>query len=932
MTGLLERGDELALLDGLLRDCRASAGGAVFLEGPAGIGKSALLAELRAQADAAGIGVLAASGGELERDFPFAVARQLFEPAIHESADGERLLEGAAQLASPVLAPQPDLTAGGAGAFAIVHGLYWLAMNLARERPLLLIVDDAHWADPPSLRFLVHLARRLDGLPIGLAVAARPGEPDAATELLGALALGARTLSPAALSEDAVGTLLGAGLGRPEPAFVAACHASAGGNPFLTGELIAGLARDGVEPTAAAAATVETLGPDGVRHAIALRLARLPDDAGALARAAATLGENAPLRLAAAVAAIDEDAARASLDLLAGVDVLRPELPLAFVHPIVRAAVAEQMSPAERTAAHRRAAELLAADEAEPERVAIHLLACGPTGDPWVASSLRAAARSALARGVPDAARTYLERALAEPPAGGERAALTRELGHASALAGHPAAAERLEEALRLTDVPAERGAIFTELSELHVFRGEWDASLDLAASGQAELGDDPAALAMRAHAVAAALYTPRLVDRFDREEAELRTLARSSDPGARGLALAIAAALTWRLEDPAEARELIRRGLDDGRLLAERGAEFLLLPQAIWALAGLDDLDAAGELAAAMVADAERRGSVLGVSLASTLVGQVELRRGRPREAEAGLRAGFDLAIEHALAFLVPSVLYCGIDALLERPGMADAAAAARTFEIPAGLEGTITAALLLEARAHTRLAAGETDGAADDLRRCGELFEASRLINPTMTTWRATLAVALRDSDPAEAERLAAREAELAARAGTPRARGVATRTLGLVRGGEEGVGLLREAVAELERSPSPLELARTQVDLGAALRRGGNRREADEPLRQGLDLAWRIGAVRRAERAARELRVAGGRPRRRALGGVEALTASELRVAELVATGLTNQQVAERLFLTAKTVENHLGRIYRKLDIHARGELAAALGARP
>jgi DNA-binding CsgD family transcriptional regulator len=169
---------------------------------------------------------------------------------------------------------------------------------------------------------------------------------------------------------------------------------------------------------------------------------------------------------------------------------------------------------------------------------------------------------------------------------------------------------------------------------------------------------------------------------------------------------------------------------------------------------------------------------------------------------------------------------------------------------------------------------------------------------------------------------------EVELARRGGCPRAVGVALRAEGLLRSGDEGVRLLRDSVAVLEDSPASLEHARALSWLGAELRRQGRRADAREPLRRALDIADRMGAERLAAEARAELAAAGGRPRRRRLSGVEALTPTERRVAEMAAGGLRNKEIAQALFVSRKTVEMHLGHAYSKLDIHARDQLASAL----
>src|SRR5919197_5530076 len=208
---LLERGDELRRIEACLDAARAGAGSTLAIEGPAGIGKTALLSAARAAGRAAGMTVLAARGAEIERDFAHGAVRQLLEPALAGAAEAERaeLLSGAAALAAPIVVPTAE-RAGAADAFGVLHGLYWLCANLSAQSPLLLVVDDAHWADAASLRFLEFLARRVEGLPIALVVAARPGAgadgllADPATELV----------RPAPLSATAVADLVHAGLGR----------------------------------------------------------------------------------------------------------------------------------------------------------------------------------------------------------------------------------------------------------------------------------------------------------------------------------------------------------------------------------------------------------------------------------------------------------------------------------------------------------------------------------------------------------------------------------------------------------------------------------------------------------------------------------------------------------------------------------------------
>jgi DNA-binding CsgD family transcriptional regulator len=213
-------------------------------------------------------------------------------------------------------------------------------------------------------------------------------------------------------------------------------------------------------------------------------------------------------------------------------------------------------------------------------------------------------------------------------------------------------------------------------------------------------------------------------------------------------------------------------------------------------------------------------------------------------------------------------------------------------------------------------------------DLRAAGQLAEALKMRS---IQWRPYLALALAHSSMSEARRLAETELGLARGMGVPRYIGIALRTVAALSPDADAVDVLREATRVLEESPAVLELARAQLELGAALRRLGHPLEAREPLRQALEIASRCGAVPIAERARSEALLAGARPRRSRLSGVHALTPGELRVARLAAEGRTNREVAQALFITTKTVKDHLGSAYGKLQVSSRTELAGALSGR-
>jgi len=368
---------------------------------------------------------------------------------------------------------------------------------------------------------------------------------------------------------------------------------------------------------------------------------------------------------------------------------------------------------------------------------------------------------------------------------------------------------------------------------------------------------------------------------------------------------------------------------LAGGRFLVAETCEAIPAALAAWALIHTDELDRARALAEAMLADAQARGSAVGFEAASGRRAVVALRCGDLAEAEADARAALELATEHRLTLGIPlHAAFLGLT-LLERGKLDQAKAVVEgTILSPALMKGPPIAGALLETRARVRLAHGQRAQAIADLRHCGQLADRAQLHNPNLFAWRSTLALALASDHPQEARELAPEELTLARRAGSSRAMTIALRACGLLAGGKDGIELLEQPVALLERSPARLELAHSLTELGAALRRAGARTAAREPLRRALDLAHRCGATPLAERARQEALAAGARPRRPWTSGVHALTPSELRVARLAAQAMGNRDIAQALFITTKTVSDHLTSTYRKLNISSRDQLGTAM----
>ena len=312
-------------------------------------------------------------------------------------------MQGAAGVAARILglpgAPAPDASEDSTvdPTFAVLHGLYWLCANLAADEPLCLIVDDAHWMDGPSRRYLSFLLTRLDELQVALVLASRPFEPGSDAELLAAL-----TADPAAdliqlppLTGAAIAELVTSDLGSaPDPSFVDACLRATGGTPFLVRVLLDALKEGSIEPTSDAWRHVERIGARTAGRSINIRLRRLPEPAGQLAHALALL-EQSTLLEASQLAGLDVDEAADAAQILESAGILEPDRPLRFVHPLIRSGIYAELSPAERGRGHRRAAHILAEQPGTEIRVAQHLLLSDPAGDAWASDRLLAAAGAA---------------------------------------------------------------------------------------------------------------------------------------------------------------------------------------------------------------------------------------------------------------------------------------------------------------------------------------------------------------------------------------------------------------------------------------------------------------------------------------------------------------------------------------------------------
>ena len=936
-VALLEREQELAELESSLTDALDGEGRAVMVAGDPGIGKTSLLHAAVAAAGSRGFRVLTVRADALEVELSFGVCANLFR-AVGESAESEtELFAGAAGNARPILGGAAGIpqAIGEDRLMSLIHGLYWVSANLADSQPLLLVVDDAHWADVPSLRFMHYLARRLDGLRTVLLVAARPTERGTEHgEVFAALAaqVDCVSLEPPILSAEAVSALISAELGEPEPDFARACHRLSGGNPLYLQELLRSARERGIQPVGQSSEELSDLRPEGVADSVLLRLAGLGDEPRRLAEVAAVGGGRLSLRDAAALAGLDADSGRRAADSLAGAAILSSGEPLRFEHPLVQSAVYGAVGDAERAGLHLRVAELLRQSGAGHKAIGVHLLSAERGDAGWVVGQLELAALEEITQGSPGSAARFLRRALEENPPEDMRGRLLVALGLAETEAGQPQGAERLTAAVELLSGPEERAGALLALGTATTLQARTAEATAAYERGLTEIAGIGGVVALNLES----MFTIGLNQTLESRSGALPRLETliwvpGIDEMATGRALLAHAASERAYQGGSltELRDLAARatapGLDENDPMAFWAYFF-----SAYAYEDSDDFEKASEAIANALRIARANGSSVQAAAAHHPRSFVNLRQGNVEAAVADAQTTVEGAGQGWRVGLPSGASVLG-EALLERGEIDRAAEACR---LPGGDEPwsqLIAYTWLLDTRARIDLHRGDAQAALATFLECGRLRESAKLTNPSVLAWRSGAALAAsRLGERDQASELAETELQQAREFGAPRAIGVALMTGALVDGGDEAPERMREALAVFESSQARVEHARTLVELGAALRRQGHRREAREPLKEGLDLAHRCGAVAIAGRAQVELEATGARPRRVELTGVESLTPSERRIGAMAAEGMSNPQIAQALFLTRRTVEMHLTNAYRKLDISSREELPEALAA--
>jgi DNA-binding CsgD family transcriptional regulator len=907
---IVSRAAELSRLDDLLTALAGGEGSALVVRGEAGIGKTTLLETLAVRSGDA-VTVIRTCGAETEAELAFSALADLLDPVLGELAalpePQAAALMGALALGPP--APGDRL--------AVCVATLGVLRAAAQRRPVLAMVDDLQWVDASSRECIEYAARRACG-PLAVVLAARdPWYPPEHIHL----------------PELQVGPVDGIGAAEllrhraPDlaPPVAAAIAQAAAGNPLALVELTAALNTD--QRTGAVPLDLPLAPGRRLQHAFSGRIGALGEPARrALLIAAAHAGPELPV-IAAACLNAGTDVGH--LDDAEAFGLVRIGANrVSFTHPLIRGVVYQEASAAERRVAH---AALAAALGDGDDRRAWHLAAAAVGTDEEVAAGLERVGGRAVARRAYAAGSRALDRAARLTPA---RETASRRLIAAGRAAGGAGMAERalalFGEAAEIADGEELRTRAQQLRGQVMLWRGQAAEALPLLA-GQAGL------VAPRLPALAAAMYSDAAncatttgsyleAERLAWRAAEL--LPADADPALRGAVLGM---LGWALLLRGKASRA-RRVLGEAARLAEGddplGLDWLSQHLVLRCQIPLGEFERARAESLELCRRTREAGALASVGGALLVAADAAFRLGDWDAADAAALEGLQATGEVGQPAIAGWLLTIRVRILAAQGRHEEARAVARaafqlaeSARIASGLRYVHAALGFLE------LGLDRTGAAIGELETVGRLIEGTGLEEPVIVPWEPDLVEAYtRQGRAGDARRVLARLERLADRTGSLVARAAAARCRGMVDDDFEPAFIT--ALALDDQRPMPFERARTLLAFGRRLHRARRRAEARERLREALGGFGQLGARAWAEQAEAELNAAGARRRR--TPDDSALTPQELRVAAAVQRGASSRDIAADLFLSPKTVEFHLRQIYRKLGVHSRTQLIAALAS--
>lgn len=909
---LVGREGETSRIERLLTDACGGRSGTLVIRGEPGIGKTTLLEHAR---DAAGgMTVLRAQGIEAESELPYLGLRDLIGPVL----DRRERLPAAQSLA---LGQALALEEGGTPArFAVPAALLGLLGTVAEEGPVLCLVDDAQWLDAPSVEAIVFTGRRLRDEGVAMVLTVREGAGRDVD------VRGMEELRPEPLSMRDAGELVRlAHGGRVRAGVVGELVEAAAGNPLALVELPTALndeqlaGREALPPVLPAG--------ESVAAAFRRRLAELPAATREALAVLAAANEESFADLVAALGRLGLE--QRALDAAEAAEVIVLDGGrLSFRHPLLRSAAYHLAPPPARRAAHRALAD--GAPEGSPRR-AWHLAAGVLTADEDVARDLEEAAGDARRRGGHSSAARAFARAAELTPYVADRARRLMEAAVESQAAGELDRAEALAgEGIELGPDPMMRALLQRIRASVRIRGSRPESGLnEMIEAADAVAGAVPAAAAVMLLEAGLGRMTVGPVVDAVRIGERARDLA-SDDETLQALADVLVAQALMVTGEAAPADALLAAREDQLVEMAPPPGASDLIVLAAHASMWLEQTTRTERILAAVIDRSRDEGALAQLAYPLAVRAQFALREGRwsaaRADAEEAVRAGEDTSQDTMLALALGVRTH--VEGLLGNVGEARGHASAG-LRILDESEVRVFRTYINAALGSIALSCGEWEAAVqafetarDSAMRLGVLLPGQDLHSPDLV--EAYLRAGDREGAELELERLQ----EMVGPFQPAITLAQLTRARALLASDEEAPAVFEEALALHEQARNPFERARTDLAYGERLRRTVGREESKPHLRAALETFERLGARLWADRARDELRGTGVTARRESVPIAEVLTPHEMQVAMVVAGGATNKEAAAALFLSPKTVEHHLGAIYRKLQLRSRTELTALL----
>ncbi|GAA3677635.1 hypothetical protein GCM10022267_75590 [Lentzea roselyniae] len=938
MPELVGRRKELDRVAATLDGAEANAPAVLLLEGVTGIGKTTLLNAAADIARARGFQVGKASASRLEKELPFAVTRQVFEDVLGDLTGDEieAVIRTAGSRGYGVINATPADPLNGFEDMDVhqaFQGLHRLISALSRRGPLCFIVDDLQWTDVPSLRWLNYLVRRVVRMPLAVMMSRTTGVYPDDPLLVAELDFYAERLKLGGFADDEIAMLTQQLLGaEPSPGFVAACAETTGRNPFILNHLLTTMRHRAARPDESAARDLSHHGPEDLGDSVLARLNRQSPVLVRIARIIAVL-EPPGIELTAAVAEVGHPEAADAVRQLIGMGMLVDQGRPKFTHSMIQTAVVNAVSHTERDELHARAARHLHEVQAPDLLVAKHVRRTTAKLGSWAAATLGRAADLAVVDGDAVTGAGMLSRALKEDIAPDLRKDLLIRLGLAETYFDPHQAAVHLTDAMEYLVDPEAILSVACRLAQVLYLDARYDEARDVLTRSIEKVDPvDPIVADQLRLALRVTVPAPH-PEAGDITPNEMDSSWRDGGPRGRLIAALIADDLGNSGEDLKLCREAALVALSGGIGPIMNDPQRLLA--AVNSLLRTDEFELALRYSNEVVLEAHQQGIGLLSVLGYTLRSQVHLQVGSLADAATDARLALSADRQsgvHPRHFSHVQTIEALVRALVWLGDVQGARDAIESIGLVGALPRSWQHTALLHARGVLRMALGDVEGTLADQLECGERLVAWGAPNPAYRPWRSHAALAqIKLGKPQQALDLALEELELARRWGAPSTTGRALLTVAAATGDAASVPWLTEAATLLEHSPARLVRARVLFELGKTRWKLGQREVARDHLAQAKVLAESCGSVPLLAELA--ILPAEAVTRSEALPSVPAsttaaLTPHEFRVASLVVAGNSNDEIAQKLYVTRRAVEFHLTNIYRKLGVRRRTQLPSAL----